>query len=80
MADTRRQHIARQIIERLTIGKDQLMLRLSYAGMLEVLDAGEAGTISDAEQAESGYQPSVMQGEGYLEITIAARFIDMLKR
>lgn len=74
MPDARRQHIARQVIERITIGKEQFTVRLSYAGMLEALDEVGAGTASDAEQAESGYQPSVVQGEGYLEITIAVRF------
>lgn len=62
------------MFERIVISKDQLTVRLSYAGIHEVLNEVEAGTISHAEQPDNSYRPIVMQGEGYLEITIAARF------
>ena len=74
LPDERRQQIARQVIERITIAKDQLIVRLSYSGVVEVLDGIEAGCISQVERREHGYRPNVMQGEGYLEISIPARF------
>lgn len=73
-SDIERQHIARQIIERIVITKDQLTVRLSYAAIHNALVDVEAGNVTPLEPLEKGYQPSITQGEGYLEITIAARF------
>ncbi len=74
LSDVKRQHIARQIIERIVISREQLTVRLSYAGIQEALVDVEAGSITPLEPVEKSYQPSIVQGEGYLEITIAARF------
>lgn len=74
LSDTKRQHIARQIIERIIISKDQLTVRLSYSGIQEALKDIEAGSITPLESIEKSYQPTIAHGEGYLEITIAARF------
>lgn len=74
LPDLKRQQVARQIIERIIISKEQLTVRLCHTGMRDVLLDVEAGSVHKAEHAESGYQPAVTQSEGYLEITIAARF------
>lgn len=74
LSDMKRQHIARQIIERISISRDQLTVRLSHAGIQAALKDIEAGSITPLELVDKTYQPAVVQGEGYLEITIAARF------
>ena len=74
LADERRQQIARQVIERITITKDQLTVRLSHAGIAAALDDVVAGDALQTEHTESGYRPDVVQGEGYLDIIIPARF------
>jgi hypothetical protein len=74
LADERRQEIVRQVIERITITKDQLTVRLSHAGITGVLDEVEGKDAPQTDQREMGYRPSVVQGDGYLEIIIPARF------
>ncbi len=74
LSDMKRQHIVRQIIERISISRDQLTVRLSHAGIQAALKDIEAGSITPLELVDKTYQPTVVQGEGYLEITIAARF------
>lgn len=74
VADTERQHIARQIIERVVISQDQLTVRLNYAGVVDVLKERAVGHVVPLEPRDSSYRPTVTSGEGYLEITIAARF------
>lgn len=74
LSDLIRQQVARQIIERIVINKDQLIVRLSHSGMREVLLDVEESSIHQTAHAEDGYRPIVTHGEGYLEITIAARF------
>lgn len=74
LSDINRQRIARQMIERIVISKDQLTVRLSHAGILEALKDVEAGSITPLGSIDKSYQPIIVQGEGYLEITIAARF------
>ena len=74
LSDPIRQQSARQIIERIVISKDQLVVRLSHVGMREALHDVEESSGSQIAHAEDGYLPTVTHGEGYLEITIAARF------
>lgn len=74
LPDQRRQHITGEVIDRIIIDKDQLTVRLSYAGVVRALEEVESEGVSQTEQRDSGYRPSVVQGEDYLEIIIAARF------
>lgn len=73
-SDLKRQQIARQMLDRVVVSKDQVTMRLSYAGMREVLDCVEAGSIDHRERPDDSYRPTIVQGAGYIEITIAARF------
>lgn len=74
LTDTVRQQAARQMIERIVISKYQLIVRLSHSGMREALLDVHAEDIHATDSVENRYQPAVAHGEGYLEITIAARF------
>lgn len=74
LSDIKRQQMAQQMFERIIISKDQLIVRLSYGGIHAVLNELGAGHMKPAEQSDMSYRPTVVQGEGYLEITIAARF------
>ncbi len=58
----------------IVISREQLTVRLSHAGIQSAVQDVEAGSITPLESVDKSYQPTIVQGEGYLEITIAARF------
>lgn len=69
-----RQQVARQVIDRIIITKDQLTVRLSYAGISKVLDNVKEVSICTAEKRNNGYRPHIAMDDQHLEITIPARF------
>ncbi len=73
LPDIKQQQVARQIFERITISKDQLMVQLSYTGINTVLSEMESKDISHTEHPDISYLPILVQGDDYLEITIPAR-------
>lgn len=74
LSDANRQQVARQIIDRIVISKEQLTVRLSYAGIQATLLEVDTGSVTPLEPVEKSYQPTILQAEEYLEITIPARF------
>ena len=73
-AKEQRQQIVRNVVERIVITKDQLTVRLSYAGIGKAIEESVVSDVDCMVPKEEGYRPLVVQEERHLEITIPARF------
>jgi hypothetical protein len=68
-------HIAQRVIDRIIIAGDILTIRLSYAGIIDVIsELGESATTESKIVCDAGFIPAITIHDAHLEITIAARF------